>query len=1214
MKTESFGRRERIVYGTIGEAIPVPNLIEIQLESFQWFLKEGILEVLRKFSPIRSQPHRGDLRKDEKGFVLEFIDTTIGSPKESEEECKSKGTTFSVPLYVKVLISDVNTQELKEENAFFGYIPFMTDRGSFIINGVERVVVNQLVRSPGIYFVDEPSTPGNRPIFVSHFLPHRGAWLEIMLNPNKSLLQARIDRRRKVNLLLFLKAVGFDQNSEFFEFFPFTAEILDEKDLGRYENAIVMEEVKDESGDVLIAKGERLVSKQFSAILDAGIEQITILNPFIQKTYESLDESLRDADEDTAVMELFRKLKPGEIPRVNTAKNYIYNLYFSEEKYDFSEVGRYKMNRRLDKVFEKYMQAKSEIATSEEQEHEKEVVAPGSKAPSPTEYEEESRVIKKLDLLLATMHLLDLEKDPTLLDTKDHLGNKRVRTVGELLQSEFERGFSKIQKLIQEKMTIYNSLDKISIQGLINVRPIIISMNQFFASSQLSQFMEQVNPLAELTHKRRLSSIGPGGLKRERAKIEVRDVHDSHYGRMCPIETPEGANIGLITSLSTFATIDPFGFLITPYRKVNKGHVSKEVVYLTADQEEFYNIAQANAPLDEEDNFVNERVAVRHHSDIRYVDRDDVNFMDVSPKQIISISTSLIPFLEHDDSNRALMGSNMQRQGVPLVKPEAPRVGTGVEWVAARDSGFVILAKQPGQVIQMDGRKIVVHRMDEKGNLLYSGKGQPQNEGKEPTDSHEVSKKTGKLTPSSKPVLDEYVLQKFVRSNQDTMINQRPIVQVGEKVNKGDPIADGPATDMGELALGQNILVAFMPWEGFNFEDAILVNEELLERDTFTSVHIEMYEVNARETRLGAEEITPDIPNVSKERLKNLDEFGVIRIGAFVSSEDILVGKVTPKGEAEISPEEKIIRSVFGDRGRDIQDTSLKLPHGVSGRVVDVKVFDKNDVSELGPGVNKMIRVYVACRKPLDIGDKLAGRHGNKGVVSKILPREDMPFLPDGKPVEMILSPLGVPSRMNLGQILETHLGWLALLNDVFVATPVFDGANEDEVLGALFDRRQELGIDQGDTKKRCSGKVLLRDGRNGQYFDQPIVVGVMYMLKLVHIAQDKIHARSVGPYSLIHQQPLGGKAQFGGQRFGEMEVWALEAYGATHTLSEMLTIKSDDVMGRNEVYKAILKNRNIPETGIPESFKVLIKELRGVALDVKVFDENGNEMNLDRD
>ena len=1167
MKQESFGRRIRKVYGKIGEAVQVPNLIDMQLESYQEFLEKGIMEVLTKFSPIRSQPHRGDLRKDEKGFVLEFVDTQIGEPNEDENECKAKGISYTVPLYVKVRISDINTGEMREENAFFGYIPFMTERGSFIINGAERVVVNQLVRSPGIYFVNEGATPGKNELYISHFLPQRGAWLEIILNTNKNILQARIDRRRKVNLLLFLKSIGFVDNVELFDNFPHEIEAYNKKDLEKYADSIVLKEILDAKGNVIIAKGEKLDKKRFDEIIENGIEQITILNPNVQNTFEKLDDSLKEAGENEAVIELFRKLKPGEIPRVNTSKNYLYNLYFSEEKYEFSEVGRYKMNRRLDMIYDKYK--KLHGVEGEER------------------YNEQSQVIEKLDLLLATIHLLDLEFDNNLLDTKDHLGNKRVRTVGELLKGEFERGFSKIQKLITEKLTVYNSLEKISIQSLINVRPIIISMNQFFASSQLSQFMDQVNPLSELTHKRRLSSIGPGGLKRERAKIEVRDVHDSHYGRMCPIETPEGANIGLITSLATFATTNPYGFLITPYRKVVDGRVTDEVDYLTANEEEMYFVAQANTPLKEDGTIAMERVPVRQHGDLVYVDSKKVKYIDVSPKQTVSISTALIPFLEHDDSNRALMGSNMQRQGVPVINPEAPRVGTGVEWVAARDSGFIIRAKYPGQVVKVDSRHIQIHRMDENGKLMFE---------------------------KDKPTLDEYRLQKFVRSNQDTMVNQRPIINVGEKVAKGDPLADGPATDMGELAIGQNIMVAFMPWEGYNFEDAILINQDLLKTETFTSVHIELHEVNARETRLGSEEITPDIPNVSKERLKNLDENGIVRIGATVSSEDILVGKVTPKGEAEISPEEKIIRSVFGDRGRDIQDTSLKLPHGVNGRVIDVKVYDKNDVSELGPGVNKMIRVYVACRKPLNVGDKLAGRHGNKGVISRILPREDMPFLPDGEPIQMILSPLGVPSRMNLGQILETHLGWLAYLNNWFVATPVFDGAKEDEILEELYKKRVEVGLDKGDSEDIKSGKVQLRDGRTGMAFDQPITVGVMYMLKLVHIAQDKIHARSVGPYSLIHQQPLGGKAQFGGQRFGEMEVWALEAYGATHTLSEMLTIKSDDVLGRNEVYKAILKNKNVPEPGIPESFKVLVKELRGVALDVKVFDENDNEIDLDRE
>ena len=1167
MKKANFGRRERQVYGKIEETVAVENLNDIQTVSYARFLDEGIFHVLKKFSPIRSQPHRGDLRKDEKGFVLEFSGTRLGQPKEWEDHCKAKGTTYSIPIYVTIRVSDLRTGEMREEETFFGSIPYMTDRGSFVINGVERVVVNQLVRSPGVYFVDEPRTPANSPIYVAHFLPQRGAWLEIMLNTNKGILQARIDRRRKVNLLLFFKAVGFDNNMELFAHFPYVLDEFEQKDLEEHTHSFILEDIRTGGGELIASKGSLLDKETILKIVEAEISQITILDPYLQRTYENLDDDLKEADEDTAVMELFRKLKPGEIPRVNTAKNYLYNLYFSAEKYDFSEVGRYKMNRRLNKTYQKYL---SNMNESE-----------------PRLYEEISSVIREMDILLATMHLIDLEKDPTLLDTKDHLGNKRVRTVGELLESEFERGFSKIQRQIQERLTLYNSLDKVSMQSLINVRPIIVSMNQFFASSQLSQFMEQVNPLAELTHKRRLSAIGPGGLKRERAKIEVRDVHDSHYGRMCPIETPEGANIGLITSLSSFAKIDKFGFLITPYRKVANGRVTDEIIYLTADEEEHYNIAQANTPLSKNGEIAVDFPTVRFHSEIKYIEKNQVDFIDVSPKQTIAISTALIPFLEHDDSNRAMMGSNMQRQAVPLVHPEAPKVGTGIEWIAGRDSGFVVLAKYPGQVVKMDASAIRIHRRDEEGKLMFDGKN---------------------------PIVDAYHLKKFVRSNQDTMINQRPIVSIGEYVNVGDPIADGPATDMGELALGQNVMVAFMPWEGYNFEDAMLMSEELLEQDTFTSVHIEMYEVNARETRLGPEEITPDIPNVGRDRLKNLDEQGIIRIGAFVTSEDILVGKVTPKGEAEISPEEKIIRSVFGDRGRDIRDTSLKLPHGVNGRVIDVQIFQKDDVSELGPGVNTMVRVYVACRKPLDIGDKFAGRHGNKGVVSKILPKQDMPFMPDGKPINIILNPLGVPSRMNIGQILETHLGWLADLNGWFVATPVFDGAKEDEVLSALYKRRSELGITEGDHPKTMSGKVFLRDGRTGEPFANPVVVGIMYIMKLVHIAQDKIHARSVGPYSLIHQQPLGGKAQFGGQRFGEMEVWALEAYGATNTLNEMLTIKSDDVFGRNEVYMAISKNKNVPEAGIPESFKVLVKELRGVALDVKVFDEHGNEILLDKE
>jgi len=1166
MRTKRFGKRERVVYGNLEEVMEVPNLLSVQIDSYKNFLENGIMEVLKKFSPIVSQPHKADLRRNEKGFSLEFISTRIGDPKDSEEECKEKGLTYNVPVYVLIRITDINTGEIKEEEAFLGHVPKMTDRATFIINGAERVVVNQLVRSPGIYFVEEPRTSFSmKPIYIAHFLPVRGAWLEIIHNLNKESVHVRIDRRRKVNLVLFLKAIGFDDNMELFRFFPRTVDIIDIEDLVEIEGSIVVEDIKTGSGRIIVSAGEKLNSKVFEDIINSDIKKIKILDPYIQKSFESLSDEAQNYNSDEACIELFRKLRPGEIPRINAARTYLMGLYFNSEKFDLSEVGRHKLNHRLQIAYENYLREIGEEIK---------------------EYNVDELVLTPMDIILATRHVLQLESHPEYLDTKDHLGNKRVRTVGELIKLEFERAFSRIQKIIQEKLTLYSSLDKISVQSLINVRPMIAIMNQFFAGSQLSQFMDQINPLAELTHKRRLSAIGPGGLKKEHARFEVRDVHHSHYGRMCPIETPEGANIGLITSMATYTTIDKYGFLMTPYRKVVNGKVTNEIVYLTADEEEKYNITQASTKVDEEGYLVEDMIPVRYMETIKYVPREEVDFMDVSPKQIVSVSTSLIPFLEHDDANRALMGSNMQRQAVPLVKPDAPLVGTGMEAIAARDSGYVILAKHDGIVKKVDSRKIVIQRTDEKQNPLKDEKG--------------------------KPIIDEYRLLKFLRSNQDTCINQRPIVEAGDFVRKGEPIADGPATDMGELALGKNVLVAFMPWEGYNFEDAILISEKLLEEDTFTSIHIEVYETHVRETRLGPEEVTAEIPNVNKELLRNLDENGIVRIGAFVSSKDVLVGKVTPKGEEDITPEEKIIRSVFGEKGRDVQDTSLRLPHGVQGRVIDVKIFDREEVSELGAGVNKLIKVYVASRKPLDVGDKLAGRHGNKGVVSKILAKEDMPFLPDGTPVDMVLSPLGVPSRMNIGQILETHLGWLAKLTNTYVATPVFEGAKEDEIMEELYRLRKQFKLDEGDSEEEKTGKVILRDGRTGLPFEQPVVVGYMYMMKLIHIAQDKIHARSTGPYSLIHQQPLGGKAQFGGQRFGEMEVWALEAYGAAHTLSEMLNVKSDDVKGRNEVYKAILKDRNIPEPGIPESFKVLIKELQALALDVRVYDEDGNELNLD--
>ncbi|QTA38315.1 DNA-directed RNA polymerase subunit beta [Thermosipho ferrireducens] len=1170
MKELKAGKRTRLSFGRVHEPIPVPNLVEIQTRSYSEFLEKGILQVLKKFSPITSS--KTDTRK-EKGFSLEFVSVRVGEPQNTVQECKERLLTYTVPVYTTVRITDNSTNEMLEEEAFLGYIPYMTSKATFIINGAERVVVNQLVRSPGVYFVEEPTkNPGAKPIYVAHFLPVRGAWFEILLNLNDETFYARIDRKRRINLFLFLKALGYTEDVELLSLFPDWVDVEDEYSLTHAEGLVVLEDVKDKSGELIAKKGDVLTTGLIEKLSESTVERIKVSHRYAHNTLEKLKHTYGEVDENRAYIEVFRKLRPGELPRINAAKLFLNNLYFNEERFELSEVGRFKMNNRLEEAYRKYLV---------------EVEGKDPEEVKDMKYNESGNVLTKMDIVLAARNLLEIYKHPGTMDTKDHLGNKRVRTVGELIRIEFERAFSKAVFIIQEKLATYTSLDKISVQSLINVRSIIATINSFFATNPLSQFMDQTNPLAELTHKRRLTAVGPGGLKRERARFEVRDVHHSHYGRMCPIETPEGANIGLITSLSVYATIDKYGFLVTPYIKVVKGHVTDEIVYLTADEEENYKIAPSTTPVDENGMIIPESVTVRYEEKVLYVNREDVQFLDVAPNQIVSVSTSLIPFLEHDDANRALMGSNMQRQGVPLIETEAPRVGTGMEWHAAKYSGSIVLAEHDGIVKKVDAEKIIIHRLDENGKEMYDSMGNP--------------------------VFDTYRLLKFIRTNQDTCINQRPIVNAGDFVKKGDPIADGPATDMGELALGKNVLVAFVPWEGYNFEDAILVSEELLEKETYTSIHIEVYETTARDTRLGPEEITPDIPNVSKEKLRNLDEEGIIRIGAYVGPQDILVGKVTPKSESDTTPEEKIIRSVFGEKGKEVKDSSLRVPHGVEGRVIAVHVFDKEKDGDLGPGVNKLIRVYVAIRKPLEVGDKLAGRHGNKGVVSKILPKEDMPFLPDGTPVQIVLSPLGVPSRMNVGQILETSLGWLAVLTNRWFATPVFDGAKEKDILPELYKVRKSLGLEMGDNKKNPTGKVMLRDGRTGKEFDSPILVGYMYVMKLIHIARDKIHARSTGPYSLIHQQPLGGKAQFGGQRFGEMEVWALEAYGAAHTLNEMLTVKSDDIKGRNDVYKAILKGKNIPEPGLPESFKVLVRELRGLALDVRVYDEHGKEIDIEK-
>ncbi len=1128
-------KRNRISYGKMKDAIEVPNLISVQLDSYREFVEHGIINALKKFSPIESRPHKADVKKGKKGFRLEFVKARLGEIRYTEEECRLKDTTYSAPLYITIRIKDTHSGEIKENEAMFGYLPVMTERGTFIINGAERVVVHQLVRSPGVYFVREFEGSERTPIYYAHFLPERGAWLEILLNMKKKMLQVRIDRKKKVKLPLLLKILGYVTPMEMLKLYPLEI-IVDEDELAFYMGSVILEDVTVEGGDVIKA-GEKITEDMISKLLSSGIKKLKIAHPYMQKTIENLDETEANMSVDEAYIALFRKLRPGEIPRINVAKNYFNSLYFDPDRYDLTEIGRAKINAKL-------------------------------------KLNVDSKVLTKEDIIVSIKYLLDIDQHEERLDTKDHLGNKRVRTVGELMRLEFERGFSRVQKMIEDKLNMYNSLDKINVQSLINVRAVMATLHQFFASSQLSQFMDQVNPLSEITHKRRISALGPGGLRRERARFEVRDVHHSHYGRMCPIETPEGANIGLITSLATYAKIDKYGFLRTPYRKVVNGKITDQIDYLMADEEENYNIAPVNVRIDENGMLMDERVTVRYMESYKYVNRDQVNYIDVSPKQLIGVSAALIPFIENDDANRALMGSNMQRQGVPLINPQAPLVGTGMEKYVARDSGSIVTAKHSGTVKKVSAREIIVERDDGKGE-------------------------------------DVYHLIKYTRTNQDTMMNQRPIVDAGEHVEAGDCIADGPATDMGELALGRNVMVAFMSWEGYNFEDAIAVNQSLLEEDAFTSVHIEVYETYARETRLGPEEITADIPNVSKELLKNLDENGIVRVGAMVHPKDILVGKVTPKGDSELTAEEKIMRSIFGERGRDVKDTSLKVPHGVDGRVIGVHVFEKGDISELDSSVNKMVKVYVATRKPLSVGDKVAGRHGNKGCISRIVAKEDMPFLPDGTPVEMVLSPLGVPSRMNIGQVMETQLGWLAKLKNVYVATPVFDGATEEDIFKPLYEERKKYGLTDGDNEEYPTGKVVLRDGRTGEPFDSPVVVGIMYVMRLIHIAQDKIHARSVGPYSLIHQQPLGGKAQFGGQRFGEMEVWALEAHGASHMLQEMLTIKSDDVEGRNEAYKAIMRGKNIPLPNLPESFKVLVKELQGIALDIRVYDENGNEVDL---
>jgi DNA-directed RNA polymerase subunit beta len=1055
----SVGRRKRLSYSKTKEILEMPNLIEIQRNSYKWFLDEGLMEMFRDISPI--QDFTGNL-------FLEFTSCSLGEPKYSVDECKERDVTFAAPLRVKARLINKETGEVKEQEVFMGDFPLMTDKGTFIINGAERVIVSQLVRSSGVYFNSQKDTNG-RDVFGATIIPNRGAWLEFETDGNE-VVHVRIDRTRKLPATVLLRALGYGSDGAIINLFE---------------------------GD--------------------------------DRVKHTLERDSTESEE-TALIEIYKRLRPGEPPTVDSARSLLKSLFFDPKRYDLAAVGRYKINKKL----------KLDIPM-------------------------DMRTVTKEDIVGTIGYIFKLmnEDRNAFVDDIDHLGNRRLRSVGELLQNQFRIGLSRMERVVRERMTIQDA-EVITPQALINIRPVVASIKEFFGSSQLSQFMDQTNPLSELTHKRRLSALGPGGLSRERAGFEVRDVHHSHYGRMCPIETPEGPNIGLIGSLSTFARINEFGFIETPYRKVDKEakRVTEEIIYLTADEEDEYVVAQANVQLDDDGYFVNDQVIVRYRHESRLVPVAQVDLMDVSPKQVVSVATALIPFLENDDANRALMGANMQRQAVPLLVTEAPYVGTGMEHKVAKDSGVVVIAKNSGTVERVDAREITIR--------------------------------------TDLGLLDRYTLQKFIRSNQGTCINQRPIVKKGERVEAGDVIADGPSTEQGELALGKNILVAFMPWEGYNYEDAILLSEKLVREDVFTSIHIEEYEADARDTKLGPEEITRDIPNVGEDVLRDLDDRGIIRVGAEVRPGDILVGKVTPKGETELTAEERLLRAIFGEKAREVRDTSLRVPHGEAGRVVDVKVFSRENGDELAPGVNQLVRVYIAQKRKISEGDKMAGRHGNKGVVSRILPEEDMPFLPDGTPVQIVLNPLGVPSRMNLGQILETHLGWAAKAFGYHMATPVFDGATEIEIMDTL----KEAGFSE-------SGKTVLYDGRTGDAFDNPVTVGYVYMLKLAHLVDDKIHARSTGPYSLVTQQPLGGKAQFGGQRFGEMEVWALEAYGCAYTLQELLTVKSDDVVGRVKTYEAIVKGENIPEPGVPESFKVLIKELQSLCIDVKMLSENDEEIEI---
>ena len=1172
VKPVQLGKTTRMSFSKIDEVIKLPNLLEIQKNSYNWFLEEGLKEVFKDVSGITD--FTGNL-------VLDFIDYTMDVNHSTYDinECKERETTYAAPLRVTARLLNRETGQVKESEVYMGDFPLMTDSGTFIINGAERVVISQLVRSPGVYFKMEYDKTGKE-LFSSTIIPNRGAWLEYETDSN-DIIYVRIDKNRKIPLTTFIRALGLGSDAEIVEYF---------------------------------GEDERL-------------------NATLEK------DSCKCMEE--ALFEVYRKLRPGEPPTLENSQAHLNSLLFDARRYDLSRVGRYKYNKKLaishriknrkisrpipDPLTGEIIADAGEIITEEKalrienagvcmayvEKGDKEIKIISNGMVDISKYvdfdarklcgvkekvrfsilseilescdgekELKNAIRNRIDELIPKHIIVDdifasinymicLSNGIGVTDDIDHLGNRRIRSVGELLQNQVRIGFSRLERVIRERMTLQaQDLEVITPNALINIRPIIAAIKEFFGSSPLSQFMDQTNPLSELTHKRRLSALGPGGLSRDRAGFEVRDVHYSHYGRMCPIETPEGPNIGLISYLSTFAKVNEYGFIEAPFRRVDKstGRVTSEVVYMTGDEEGEYVVAQANEPLDEDGRFVHAKVNGRCRDEFVEIPRGEADFMDVSPKMVVSVATAMIPFLENDDANRALMGSNMQKQAVPLLKSEAPIVGTGMEYQAGVDSGVCIISKEDGEIRSVSADKIVVHYDSGKNEVFH--------------------------------------LTKFTRSNQSTCVNQVPIVSIEQRVKAGEVLADGPATDNGEISLGKNALIGFMTWEGYNYEDAVLISEKVVREDVYTSIHIEKYEIESRDTKLGPEEITRDIPNVNEDLLRDLDDQGIIRIGAEVRAGDILVGKVTPKGETELTAEERLLRAIFGEKAREVRDTSLRVPHGEYGIVVDVKVFTReNSKDELQPGVNKVVRCYIAQKRKISVGDKMAGRHGNKGVVSRILPVEDMPFLPDGTPLDIVLNPLGVPSRMNIGQVLEVHLGYAAKALGWKIATPVFDGAHEDDIFECL----KNAGYSE-------DGKMWLKDGRTGEYFDNPVTVGYMYYLKLHHLVDDKIHARSTGPYSLVTQQPLGGKAQFGGQRFGEMEVWALEAYGAAYTLQEILTVKSDDVVGRVKTYESIVKGQNIPKPGIPESFKVLIKELQSMGLDLAVLDKDNNEIDLRRD